>query len=161
MERRSVFRGNKAAKADPAAWTAPTWQELVRDHSTRVYRLAYRLTGNREDAEDHDVAGGEPVLVLALVEHELEAAHADDEEDRAGDAQDGQQSGLDGGGAGRDCRCSPPPDKSGCRTSLFSGAQQCRSEGGSGQRGAHLGQGGILGAGDDDLAMQWAAAMYQ
>lgn len=37
---------------------------------------------DREDAEDHDVAGGEPVLVLALVEHELEAAHADDEEDQ-------------------------------------------------------------------------------
>lgn len=31
---------------------APTWEEIVRDHSARVYRLAYRLTGNRHDAED-------------------------------------------------------------------------------------------------------------
>ena len=31
---------------------APTWAELVRDHSAQVYRLAYRLTGNRHDAED-------------------------------------------------------------------------------------------------------------
>ena len=34
------------------SWTAPTWDDIVRDHSTRVYRLAYRLTGNRHDAED-------------------------------------------------------------------------------------------------------------
>ena len=33
-------------------WTPPSWEELVRDHSARVYRLAYRLTGNRPDAED-------------------------------------------------------------------------------------------------------------
>lgn len=48
-----VFRGAKQAKqaADPS-WTAPTWQELVRDHSAQVYRLAYRLTGNAYDAED-------------------------------------------------------------------------------------------------------------
>jgi RNA polymerase sigma factor (sigma-70 family) len=34
------------------AWTPPTWDDVVRDHSARVYRLAYRLTGNRHDAED-------------------------------------------------------------------------------------------------------------
>ncbi len=33
-------------------WVAPTWAELVAEHSERVYRLAYRLTGNRQDAED-------------------------------------------------------------------------------------------------------------
>lgn len=35
-----------------AAWTPPGWDEVVRAHSARVYRLAYRLTGNRHDAED-------------------------------------------------------------------------------------------------------------
>ncbi|GGQ10360.1 RNA polymerase sigma factor SigE [Actinomadura coerulea] len=34
------------------AWTPPTWEEIVSEHSTRVFRLAYRLTGNRHDAED-------------------------------------------------------------------------------------------------------------
>ncbi len=33
-------------------WVLPTWEEVVRDHSARVYRLAYRLTGNPHDAED-------------------------------------------------------------------------------------------------------------
>jgi len=33
-------------------WTPPSWDEVVRTHSARVYRLAYRLTGNRYDAED-------------------------------------------------------------------------------------------------------------
>ncbi len=31
---------------------SPTWGEIVERHSDRVYRLAYRLTGNRADAED-------------------------------------------------------------------------------------------------------------
>ena len=35
-----------------ADWTPPTWEDIVRDHSARVYRLAYRLTGNPHDAED-------------------------------------------------------------------------------------------------------------
>jgi RNA polymerase sigma-70 factor (ECF subfamily) len=30
----------------------PTWEEIVDRHSDRVYRLAFRLTGNRHDAED-------------------------------------------------------------------------------------------------------------
>jgi RNA polymerase sigma-70 factor (ECF subfamily) len=29
-----------------------SWDAIVTDHSARVYRLAYRLTGNRHDAED-------------------------------------------------------------------------------------------------------------
>jgi len=32
--------------------TVPTWDQIVEEHSDRVYRLAYRLTGNRPDAED-------------------------------------------------------------------------------------------------------------
>ncbi len=30
----------------------PSWDEVVEKHSDRVFRLAYRLTGNRHDAED-------------------------------------------------------------------------------------------------------------
>ncbi|MBX5487499.1 ECF RNA polymerase sigma factor SigE [Mycolicibacterium hassiacum DSM 44199] len=32
--------------------TMPSWDELVREHADRVYRLAYRLSGNQHDAED-------------------------------------------------------------------------------------------------------------
>ncbi|PBC77964.1 RNA polymerase sigma-29 (SigE) subunit [Streptomyces sp. TLI_235] len=37
---------------DAQSWTPPTWEEIVEAHSARVYRLAYRLTGNQHDAED-------------------------------------------------------------------------------------------------------------
>lgn len=53
--------GVSATMADDPApadgWVTPTWDEVVRTHSGRVYRLAYRLTGNPQDAEDltHDV----------------------------------------------------------------------------------------------------------
>jgi RNA polymerase sigma-70 factor (ECF subfamily) len=30
----------------------PSWDELVRQHADRVYRLAYRLSGSQQDAED-------------------------------------------------------------------------------------------------------------
>ena len=41
------------AAGEPAApWVAPTWDQVVREHSARVYRLAYRLSGNAQDAED-------------------------------------------------------------------------------------------------------------
>ncbi len=40
------------AEGDSPAWTPPTWEEIVSTHSARVYRLAYRLTGNQHDAED-------------------------------------------------------------------------------------------------------------
>jgi RNA polymerase sigma factor (sigma-70 family) len=33
-------------------WAAPSWDEVVRNHGDRVYRLAFRLSGNRADAED-------------------------------------------------------------------------------------------------------------
>jgi RNA polymerase sigma-70 factor (ECF subfamily) len=35
-----------------SVWVAPSWEQVVRDHSARVYRLAYRLSGNAQDAED-------------------------------------------------------------------------------------------------------------
>lgn len=38
--------------ADAQGWTPPSWEEIVEAHSARVYRLAYRLTGNQHDAED-------------------------------------------------------------------------------------------------------------
>ncbi|MGW1440148.1 RNA polymerase sigma factor SigE [Streptomyces griseus] len=41
-----------ASDADSQAWTPPSWEEIVSTHSGRVYRLAYRLTGNQHDAED-------------------------------------------------------------------------------------------------------------
>jgi RNA polymerase sigma-70 factor (ECF subfamily) len=36
----------------PEVDALPSWDEIVRTHSARVYRLAYRLTGNKHDAED-------------------------------------------------------------------------------------------------------------
>ena len=36
----------------PIDGQVPSWDEIVERHSDRVYRLAYRLTGNRPDAED-------------------------------------------------------------------------------------------------------------
>ncbi|TAM83044.1 MAG: RNA polymerase sigma factor SigE [Jatrophihabitans sp.] len=41
-----------AVPAAVATWTPPTWDEVVREHADRVYRLAFRLSGNRADAED-------------------------------------------------------------------------------------------------------------
>lgn len=48
-EGRVADRDRSPATAD---WTPPSWDEVVRTHSARVYRLAYRLTGNPHDAED-------------------------------------------------------------------------------------------------------------
>ncbi|UUS32806.1 MULTISPECIES: RNA polymerase sigma factor SigE [Streptomyces] len=41
-----------APDAESQAWAPPSWEEIVSTHSGRVYRLAYRLTGNQHDAED-------------------------------------------------------------------------------------------------------------
>ncbi|WP_182114050.1 MULTISPECIES: RNA polymerase sigma factor SigE [unclassified Actinotalea] len=35
-----------------APYQPPSWEQIVAEHSGRVYRLAYRLTGNQHDAED-------------------------------------------------------------------------------------------------------------
>jgi RNA polymerase sigma-70 factor, ECF subfamily len=44
--------GTGMPSATAPDWTPPSWEEIVRAHSGRVYRLAYRLTGNTQDAED-------------------------------------------------------------------------------------------------------------
>ncbi|TDD27277.1 RNA polymerase sigma factor SigE [Actinomadura sp. KC06] len=46
------YQTGVVVSAGAMAWTPPTWEEIVSEHSTRVFRLAYRLTGNRHDAED-------------------------------------------------------------------------------------------------------------
>src|SRR5487761_92689 len=48
----AVTEGIPTDPAELSPWELPTWEEIVRVHSTRVYRLAYRLTGNPHDAED-------------------------------------------------------------------------------------------------------------
>jgi len=48
-----VNRPSAAALPDASSsWTPPSWDEVVREHADRAYRLAYRLTGNAHDAED-------------------------------------------------------------------------------------------------------------
>jgi RNA polymerase sigma factor (sigma-70 family) len=44
--------GGAVMDGTAATWVPPTWDEVVREHSPRVYRLAYRLAGNPQDAED-------------------------------------------------------------------------------------------------------------
>jgi RNA polymerase sigma-70 factor (ECF subfamily) len=41
-----------ADSPDEDMWTVPSWEDVVRQHGDRVYRLAYRLAGNQHDAED-------------------------------------------------------------------------------------------------------------
>jgi RNA polymerase sigma-70 factor (ECF subfamily) len=48
----SVTLATFATDGDVQSWTPPSWEEIVSTHSARVYRLAYRLTGNQHDAED-------------------------------------------------------------------------------------------------------------
>ncbi len=44
--------GTATFDATGAQWAMPTWDEVVRQHADRTYRLAYRLSGNAQDAED-------------------------------------------------------------------------------------------------------------
>lgn len=48
----SAPSGTAAFDASGDQSTMPSWDELVREHGDRVYRLAYRLSGNAQDAED-------------------------------------------------------------------------------------------------------------
>src|SRR5882757_6692573 len=43
---------NLEAADETQPWVPPSWDVVVREHADRVYRLAYRLSGNRADAED-------------------------------------------------------------------------------------------------------------
>src|SRR5690242_21342360 len=49
---REEQKRNGMEAVESPAWVPPTWDEVVREHADRVYRLAYRLSGNRADAED-------------------------------------------------------------------------------------------------------------
>ena len=48
--------GTVSDAADPApvteAWGAPTWEQVVRDHTSRVYRLVYRPSCHPQDTDD-------------------------------------------------------------------------------------------------------------
>jgi RNA polymerase sigma-70 factor (ECF subfamily) len=56
LDRESVDAVASVDAADTAdaagSWTPPTWDDVVREHADRVYRLAFRLTGDAHDAED-------------------------------------------------------------------------------------------------------------
>jgi RNA polymerase sigma-70 factor (ECF subfamily) len=53
LQLRSSTTNQGARVADQVdTHVVPTWHEIVDQHSDRVFRLAYRLTGNRPDAED-------------------------------------------------------------------------------------------------------------
>ena len=51
LEPETTPTSQRAAGAT-AEWQPPAWDDVVRMHGPRVYRLAYRLTGNAHDAED-------------------------------------------------------------------------------------------------------------
>jgi RNA polymerase sigma-70 factor, ECF subfamily len=48
----AVLTATASFGTEGETWTPPSWEEIVSTHSARVYRLAYRLTGNQHDAED-------------------------------------------------------------------------------------------------------------
>jgi len=49
---RPMAKSSEQVTPEGDAAGVPSWDQIVEDHSTRVYRLAYRLTGNAHDAED-------------------------------------------------------------------------------------------------------------
>lgn len=48
----AATQGTAAFDATGDRSAMPSWDDLVREHADRVYRLAYRLSGNAQDAED-------------------------------------------------------------------------------------------------------------
>ena len=44
--------GGVASSASSPVTSETPWEQIVAEHSQRVYRLAYRLSGNQQDAED-------------------------------------------------------------------------------------------------------------
>ena len=52
VEPSDALQGTAVFDATGDKATMPSWDELVRQHADRVYRLAYRLSGNQQDAED-------------------------------------------------------------------------------------------------------------
>lgn len=69
-----LFLARRAARADPAAW-----DEVIERYGQRIYNLAYRFAGNRQEAEDltqeiflklygnlHRYRGDVPLLAWAL-----------------------------------------------------------------------------------------------
>ena len=52
-----ILPASEAGQEMASEWVVPSWTEVVENHSTKVFRLAYRLTGNKYDAEDltHEV----------------------------------------------------------------------------------------------------------
>jgi RNA polymerase sigma-70 factor (ECF subfamily) len=52
VESEATHPADPERNAAETEWNLPTWEDIVRMHSARVYRLAYRLTGNPHDAED-------------------------------------------------------------------------------------------------------------
>ena len=48
----ALVRADDDAARAAEAWVPPSWDQVVREHVDRVYRLAYRLSGNPHDAED-------------------------------------------------------------------------------------------------------------